>query len=173
MEMIIVAPDRPNLLQPALVGPGLAAERDLQRRVDEDALDLGLGRDGADQAGMGRGPVARIDVAPIGTRHVDRRHVLALLAIEPAARHRRQPDIGIEPDLVRGMAGQHRPAARLRYVADQQASPAGDARHVAGEFLQIIDQSGWPQLRLRFSRMTCQLGPSTGRASAPARQPRA
>ena len=41
-----------------------------------------------------------------------------------AVRHRRQPDVGVEPDLVRGMAGQHRPAARLRDVADQQARPA-------------------------------------------------
>src|SRR5262249_1556877 len=32
---------------------------------------------------------------------------------------------------------------------------------------------GWPQLRLRESRITCQSGPLIGRATAPARQPRA
>ncbi len=32
--------------------------------------------------------------------------------------------------------------------------------------------AGWPQLRLRDSRMTCQLGPLTGSAMPPARQPR-
>src|SRR6185437_6413422 len=30
---------------------------------------------------------------------------------------------------------------------------------------------GWPQLRLRDSRITCQSGPLIGRATAPARQP--
>src|ERR1700742_4632330 len=33
--------------------------------------------------------------------------------------------------------------------------------------------SGWPQLRLRESRITCQSGPLIGSATAPARQPRA
>src|SRR5262249_7709940 len=32
---------------------------------------------------------------------------------------------------------------------------------------------GWPQLRLRESRITCQSRPLIGRATAPARQPRA
>jgi len=32
-------------------------------------------------------------------------------------------------------------------------------------------RSGWPQRRLRESRITCQFGPSTGIAIAPAMQP--
>jgi len=40
---------------------------------------------------------------------------------DKSVRHRRQPDVGIEPDLVAGMAGEHRTATRLRHVADQDS----------------------------------------------------
>ena len=43
---------------------------------------------------------------------------------EFVVRHFGQPDVGVETDLVAGVAGQHRPATRLRHVADQQAVPA-------------------------------------------------
>ena len=63
---------------------------------------------------------------------------LALGRRQSAVRHRRQPDVGVEPDLVRGMAGQHRPAARLRDVADQQPRPAVGSR-VARQFFDQRD----------------------------------
>ena len=44
-------------------------------------------------------------------------------AAEGTVGHRRQPDVGVEADLVRGVAGQHRAAARLRNVADENAGP--------------------------------------------------
>ncbi len=34
--------------------------------------------------------------------------------------HGRKPDVGVEADLVRSVSGQHRTAARLRDVAEQQ-----------------------------------------------------
>ena len=40
--------------------------------------------------------------------------------------HRRQPHICVEPDLMRGVAGDHRTAARLGDVADEQTGPAID-----------------------------------------------
>ena len=58
---------------------------------------------------------------------------------ERPARHRVQPDVGVEADLVRGMASQHRAAARLRDVADQQTRPAVLRRRVARQFLDHRD----------------------------------
>ena len=51
-------------------------------------------------------------------------HALALCGREDMIRHRDEPDVGIEADLVAGVAGRHRPAARLRHVADQDPGPA-------------------------------------------------
>ena len=58
---------------------------------------------------------------------------------------------------MRGMAGQHRPAARLRDVADQQPRPAIDAGQLSREPSRKPISSGWPQLRLRDSRIACQV----------------
>ena len=69
-----------------------------------------------------------------------------------------------------GVAGEHRAAARLRQVADQEPAPANLGRLV-GEPLEEAHQVGWPQLRLRDSRITCQVLPLIGSALAPARQP--
>ena len=45
--------------------------------------------------------------------------LLALASRQRAVRHLRQPDVGVEADLVRGVAGQHRAAARLRQAGFQ------------------------------------------------------
>jgi hypothetical protein len=65
-------------------------------------------------------------------------HVFALLERKLAVGHWRQPDVCVEADLVRGMAGQHRTAARLRNVAHQKAGPA-IGRGVARQFLDQRD----------------------------------
>ena len=43
---------------------------------------------------------------------------------------------------MRGMAGQHRAAARLRHVADEQARPAVHGRRVARQALDVVDEDG-------------------------------
>jgi hypothetical protein len=69
------------------------------------------------------------------------------------------------------MAREHRAAARLRYVADQQAGPAILAAASRDSFSTSRMRSGCPQRRLRDNRMACQVGPSVGMAMPPARQP--
>ena len=64
-------------------------------------------------------PHFRIDVEPIRRDHIDGAVDLALLAAEHVVGHRREPDVGVEPDLVAGVTGDHGAAARLRHVADQ------------------------------------------------------
>ena len=140
MEMIVVTPHRPHLGEPAPVALGLAADGHLQRRIDEDAPDAWVAGSGADQPGVVWRPGNGINIHPVGAGHVAGRHFLALRLRETAGRHWRQPDIGIKPDLVRGMPGDHRPAARLRDIADQQAGPAIDRGHPPGKILQIGDQ---------------------------------
>jgi hypothetical protein len=50
---------------------------------------------------------------------------LMLDAAQLSRRHRREPDVGVEPDLVARVTGDHRTAAPLRHVADQEAGPEG------------------------------------------------
>ena len=60
---------------------------------------------------------------------------------ENAVGHRREPDIGVEPDLMAGMAGDHRTAAGLRHVADEETRPAVEAARVARETLKKVEQA--------------------------------
>ena len=61
-------------------------------------------------------------------------------ARELAVGHRREPDVGVETDLMAGMAGEHRAAARLRHVADQETAPAG-LRRLVGQPLEELHQA--------------------------------
>ena len=70
--------------------------------------------------------------------HRHRAHILALAGRKPAIRHRRQPDVGIETDLMRSVPGQHGSAARLRNIAQQKAGPAIRGC-IARKFLDQID----------------------------------
>jgi hypothetical protein len=88
----------------------------------------------------------------------------ALLARELAVGHRREPDVGVEPDLMAGMAGAHRAAARLRHVADQETAPAGLGA-LSDSRSRNCTRFGWPQLRLRERRITCQVAPLIGSAT--------
>ena len=142
MEVVVVAPPRPDLGEPGAVRARLAAQRTLDRRVDKDALHAGLARHGLEQAPMLRRPGRLIDILAVGRDDIGRRHLVALGGAEPAARHRRQPDIGVEPDLVRAVPGQHRPAARLGDVADQEPGPAGLRRQLLRQPLEQGDQEG-------------------------------
>src|SRR5260370_20662247 len=48
--------------------------------------------------------------------------------------HRRKPNIDVEADLMALVGGEHRPAARLRHVADQKTVPASLFRVLAKPF---------------------------------------
>ena len=74
-------------------------------------------------------------------QHRHRGHVLALLRGQGAIGHRRQPNVGVETDLMTGMAGEHGSAARLRHVADQEPRPAVERAGVARQPLEIIEQA--------------------------------
>src|SRR5204862_6016195 len=61
VEVIVVTVHRPDLPQPAAVVAGIAAERLLDRGIDEDALDLRILRGGLDHFRVAFGPNPRID----------------------------------------------------------------------------------------------------------------
>ena len=48
-------------------------------------------------------------------------------------RHRPEPDVGVDAGLVRGVATEHRAAARLRHVADENAGVMRGLPHAVGE----------------------------------------
>src|SRR5258706_3922531 len=103
-------------------------------------LDLGVGGGALDQPDLARRPDRRVDGKVVGPEHGSCREVIALLVAEPVARHRREPDVGIEPDLMTRVAGQHRAAARLGHIADQEARPAVELLGVACEPLYQADE---------------------------------
>src|SRR5262249_18392158 len=121
VEMIVVSKPWANLLKPAAVAPGLAAQRLLDRGVDQESLHARRLRRVANDREMSWCKHPGVDIEPVVAHHHGRRHLFALLAGQAAIRHRREPDVGIEPDLVAGMAGKRRPSARLSDVADEDA----------------------------------------------------
>ena len=94
-------------------------------------------------AGLRRRPMRR-DREPVLAHHVDRRHGLAFFPRKRAVRHRGQPDVGVEADLMGGVAGQHRAAARLGNVADQNAVPDAFGLRLAREALEEGDHRRIP-----------------------------
>ena len=138
VEMVVMAPERPDLAQPVPVARDRVAELLLDAGVDQDAFDLRVARRPLQQARVRRRPQRVLHQMRLLVDHQRGAHALALRPRQGAVGHRRQPDIGIEPDLVRGMPGQHRAAARLRDIADQEARPAvGDG--IARQFLDRRD----------------------------------
>ena len=107
--------------------------------MHEDARHLRIGGRAPDELHLHGGENGGIDGERI-LQHRYRGHVLALLRGQDAVGHGGEPDIGVEPHLMAGMAGQHRPAARLRHVADKQPRPAVERARVAREPLEIIEE---------------------------------
>ena len=111
-------PPGPDAPQPATVPrPGHAAEPRLDRGMDEDAIDTRRPRGLAQQRRMAGLPVS-VDRAPVRRDHRPRGAHRAVGAEGP------EPDVDVEPGLMRAMPRRHRPAPRLRDVADGQARPA-------------------------------------------------
>src|SRR4030042_3848376 len=79
------------------------------------------------------------------SEHRDSCHLLALLRREQAVRHGCQPDVGIQSDLMARMAGNHWPATRLCYVANEKAWPT-DRAHIFCESLEIGQESRMPPI---------------------------
>ena len=79
MEMVVVAPPWPDLGQPVPVGTGLAAQRALDRRVDENSCDPRLARKRLEHAPMLRRPGPLIDIIAIRRDDIGRPHLVALV----------------------------------------------------------------------------------------------
>jgi len=75
--------------------------------------DVEYGRDDSFDIDFG------IDVEAVAADHVGRRGLLALRPAHAVVGHRRQPDVGVDADLVRGVAGDHRAAPGLGHVAHE------------------------------------------------------
>ena len=171
VKMVVVAPIGSYLGKPRTICAGLPTQRLFDRGVDEDALDVRGLCCGLDHREMPGGPDRRVDVAAILGDDIRCGHLFAFDPAQFSIRHRRQPNIGIKADLVARMSTDHRTAARLRHVTDQEAIPSAGLVHLDGKLLQETDQRRVPQLRLRDSRITCQAGPLIGNSVPPARHP--
>ena len=107
-----------------MISSNLAAQRLLDRGIDQDADDNRILCSRSDERRVHVGPHFRINVAQIGRDDIGGRAELALLAALDPVWHRRKPNIDVEADLMAGVFGKHRPAARLRHVANQKTAPA-------------------------------------------------
>ena len=101
-------------------------------------------------------------VADISSRSVPR---------ELAVGHGREPDVGVEADLMAGMAGEHRAAARLRHVADQEPAPAGLGRLLGQLFEEFHQHRDGPSCGCATAASPARSWPLIGSAMPPARQP--
>ena len=82
--------------------------------MNENSLDILEGRGVIEDAFERAVPALVIDIRRAVFQNRNRAHILAFRIIQPLVGHRPEPDIGVEPDLVRGVPCQHRPASRLR-----------------------------------------------------------
>src|SRR5262249_39704425 len=124
MKMFGVAIPGTDLEKPGAVSSRLAAPRLLDRGVYSNSGDGPVLSSGANELGMLVGPHFRIDVEHIRRDNIGGRAELALLATLHVVWHRREPNIGVQADLMASVLGEHRSAARLRHVANQKAVPA-------------------------------------------------
>src|SRR5262249_34803358 len=134
MKVLGVTIPGTHLEKPGAISSGVAAQRLLDRGIDQDAGDHWILRSGVNEFDVRMGPHFQIDVELIGRDHIGGRTELALLSTLHVVWHRRKPNIDIETDLMASVLGEHRPAARLRHVADQKTIPANLFRVVGKPF---------------------------------------
>ena len=144
MEMVILPPPRPNLCHPCPLRPDFAAQRALDCWVDKNALRQGLSGDCLQQKTMLRSPGRWVDISLIPRDNVCCGNGVPLGRAEPPIGHWHQPNVDIEPDLVRAVTREHRSAARLRDVTDEKPRPAGLARQSLRQPLKKGDQDRVP-----------------------------
>ena len=142
MEVVVVAPPRPDLSQPpAVAGYGLA-QHTLDGRVDEDPVHLRVESGSLQQTCLPRCPDRWVDALSIAGNHRDGRHLFLIDGRKRGQRRRQKLDVVIQPHLVAAMAGRHRPSPRQRHIADQYA--ACHTVCIRGQSLDEGDQSGMP-----------------------------
>src|ERR1700736_3062297 len=90
---------------------------------------------------MRRGPDVWIDIQAIFGDYHGRRYFFALSARQLSIRHRGEPNVRIEADLMAGVARAHGAAAWLRHVADEEPAPMG-LRGLAGETRHELHKGG-------------------------------
>ena len=142
MHVVVVPVIRLDLAQVRPIDARLQAERLLDPRMHEHALHLRIGGRAHDQAGMCRRPNFGVDEDIVGPQHRSRGQILALLGGQPMVGHGRQPDIGVEADLMTGVPREHGTTARLRHVADEQARPTVVGFGVICQTFDQLDEIG-------------------------------
>jgi hypothetical protein len=140
MHMGVVAAPWPDAAEPGRAGLR-AAEFPLDRVVDQHPVHDRRLRRQSDQRGVPRPPTGPRNAGLV--RQHQGRHVDVLPRGDGRVLLRRQvePDVDVQAGLVAGMAVGHRPAPRLRHVADPKRGQAARPRG-AGEIPHEAEQ-GW------------------------------
>ena len=171
---LAVAPPGPDQPEPGAVAGDLVAELLLDRRIDQDAIDVRQAGGEVEQGDVGRAASAR-DRTP---RPSGRTRLGRFDRRPPGEREQRmgridiEPDVGVDAHLVADMPAAQRAAARVGDVADIDVGQPGRLR-LGAKAQQRAMVSGWPQNALCPTRMVCSPGAVSGRRTAPAMHPAA
>src|SRR5262245_24043871 len=105
MDMVRVAIPRTYLRHPRFIGIAFyPAEFFFYGSIDQDPLDVGLLGCCSDEGGVSGTPIFAIDVFSIGGNQVAGRDIISLLFAQYTIRHRHEPNINVEPDLMTFMS---------------------------------------------------------------------
>ena len=139
--MLVVAHPHHQLAQPGAIAGGGLAEPLLDPFVHEDAVEMRHLGGEPQQGGMLLGEDAVVDAAVVRPHQRAQARILALRWRETRPGLAFEPDVGVEPDLMAGMARWRRTAARLADVADIERRLAGSP-HLLGQSLDEVDGDG-------------------------------
>lgn len=142
MHVAVMPPPGAHAAQPGLP-PMVGAEAALDGGVDQQAVEpRGLRRD-ADQGGVAWRPAGGVHRRFVGQDEGGDRQFLPLRSRYAGLGAKVEPDIGVQPGLMAGMAPGQGAAAGLRQIADPEVGQARQAR-LAGDMGDERDGGGMP-----------------------------
>ena len=128
--------------------------------MHEDALHLPVGSGPLDHCDLRVGENVFVDGKARLVEHRCGGDLLALYARQDSIRHRRQPNISIEADLMARMPRDHGTAARLRNITYEQTRPAVMLLGLDRQALHQFDHLGMTPLTVarQSHRLPCGAG---------------
>src|SRR5262245_47478178 len=112
MNMVCVAIPRTHLSHPGfIILASYPAQLFFYCCIDENPLDLGLLSCRSNEGHISSTPLFTVDIFAVRSHEVDSRSVVALFFAQHSIRHRHEPDVDVEPDLMTFMSKRERAAA--------------------------------------------------------------
>jgi hypothetical protein len=125
VDVVGVTIPRAHFRHPSFVALALdPTEFFFYRGIDKDPFDFGLLSRCSDESYVSRSPLFTIDIFAIRGDQIESHNLIALVLVQYMVRHRHEPNIDVQPDLVAFMSERKRATARLGHIANQDSVPA-------------------------------------------------